>query len=55
MSKAIITLEDTDDGGTDINIEYVDGTDDKSDAQFWAAAIYEALNDMIKHVKENKE
>lgn len=55
MSKAIITLEDADDGGTDINIEYVDGRDDNADAHYWATSIYDALNNMIKYVKENKE
>ena len=55
MSKAIITLEDADDGGTDINIEYVDGRDDNTDAHYWATSIYDALNNMINHVKENKE
>ena len=55
MSKAIITLVDADDGGTDINIEYVDGRDDKADAHYWATSIYDALNNMIKYVKENKD
>lgn len=55
MSKAIITLVDTDDEGIDIGIEYVDGKDDKSDAHFWAQSILDALNNMIKHIKEGKE
>lgn len=55
MSKAIIAVLDTDDGGIDINLEYVDGRDDKSDAHFWAQSILDALNNMINEVKEGKE
>lgn len=54
MSKAIITVLDTDDEGIDIGIEYVDGRDDKSDAHFWAQSILEGLIMMIKAEKEGK-